>query len=76
MRTTLEVDEDVLQAAREIAEARKVSIGKVLSDGFRGNLFRANRAASIRNGFPVIDRGPDAEILTLKKVNELRDEVG
>jgi hypothetical protein len=75
VRTTLDIDEDVLQAARELAEHRKTSIGKILSDGFRGNLFRANKAASIRNGFPVIDRGPDAEILTFKKVNELRDEL-
>lgn len=32
MRTTLDLDEDVLMAAREIARQRGVSIGKALSD--------------------------------------------
>ena len=32
MRTTLSVDDDVLALARSVAQARKVSVGKALSD--------------------------------------------
>jgi hypothetical protein len=32
MRTTLSIDDDVLELARSLAEARQVSIGKALSD--------------------------------------------
>jgi hypothetical protein len=32
MRTTLEIDNDVLQAARDLARRQKVTIGKVISD--------------------------------------------
>jgi hypothetical protein len=32
MRTTLDLDDDILAAARSIAEARKQTMGKVVSD--------------------------------------------
>ncbi len=32
MRTTLDIDEDILNAAKELAARQKVSAGKVLSD--------------------------------------------
>jgi hypothetical protein len=32
MRTTLDIDDDVLSAAKELAAAQKVTAGKVLSD--------------------------------------------
>jgi hypothetical protein len=32
MRTTLSIDDDVFELARSLAEARRVSIGKALSD--------------------------------------------
>ena len=32
MRTTLDLDEDVLQAAKELAEVRGLTAGKVVSD--------------------------------------------
>lgn len=73
MRTTLDVDPDILLAAKEIARRRNESIGKVLSDLARQALTRAVQAET-RNGVPLFPVGPDAEIVTLELVNQLRDE--
>ncbi|RPI52754.1 MAG: CopG family transcriptional regulator [Acidobacteria bacterium] len=74
MRTTLDLDEDVLQAAKELAEVRGVTAGKVLSDLARKAL-TPTHAPKVRNGVPLLPRRPaGAPILTMKLVNELRDE--
>jgi hypothetical protein len=74
VRTTLDIDEDVLQAAKEIAAGKRTTAGKVLSDLARRALAPA-RAARTRNGVPVLPRRPaGAPRPTMKQVNELRDE--
>jgi hypothetical protein len=74
MRTTLDVDEDVLQAAKELAASRGSTAGKVLSDLARTAL-RPPRAARVRNGVPLLPTRPrNAPRPTMKLVNELRDE--
>jgi len=40
MRTTLDIDDDILQAAKELARAEKKTAGKVLSDLARKALTR------------------------------------
>jgi hypothetical protein len=75
MRTTLDIDEDVLQAAKEIAASRRVTTGQVVSELARKGLVPARAAARIRNGVPVLpSRPPGAPRPTLKRVNDLRDE--
>jgi hypothetical protein len=54
MRTTLEIDDDVLQAVKEIAARRKTTAGRVLSDLARQSL----EFAEIRNGVPLMPRRP------------------
>ena len=74
MRTTLDIDDDVLQAARELAACRGSTAGKVLSDLARIGLSRPVLAAE-RDGVPLLPRRlPDAPRPTMKLVNELRDE--
>jgi aryl-alcohol dehydrogenase-like predicted oxidoreductase len=73
MRTTLNIDQDVLMAAREIASQRGVSVGKVLSGLARRALTRPMEGAT-RNGVPIFPRQPDAGIVTPELVNRLRDE--
>jgi hypothetical protein len=74
MRTTLDLDEDVLQAAKEIAATRGTTAGKVLSELARKGLAPA-RAARVRNGVPVLPRrAATAPRPTLRLVNELRDD--
>jgi len=75
MRTTLDIDEDVLQAAKELAEFRGVTAGKILSDLARKALAPTGPVPKVRNGVPLLPRRPaGAPLLTLKFVNELRDE--
>jgi hypothetical protein len=74
MRTTLDVDDDVLQAAKELAEARGVTAGKALSDLARAGL-APRRVLKARNGVPLLPRRPaGSPTPTLTLVNELRDD--
>ena len=50
MRTTLNLDEDVLSLAKTLAEARGVSIGKALSDLARKGV-TSQKVLHERNGF-------------------------
>jgi hypothetical protein len=72
MRTTLDVDDDVLQAVKELAAFRGSTAGKVLSDLARAALAPAV-TARVRNGVPLLPLRPGATRLTMKQVNELRD---
>lgn len=73
MRTTLDIDDDVLAVARELAAQRNQSIGAVISDTFRKN--RSSRAVGkVRNGIHVIERPRKGSNVTLEMVNKLRDE--
>ena len=75
MRTTLDLDSDVLQAAKELAEVYGVSAGRVISDLVRKAL-EAKATPAVRNGVPLLPRRrPGAPILTTRLVNELRDEL-
>jgi hypothetical protein len=73
MRTTLDVEEDVLLAAKEIARQRGVTVGKVLSDLARQAMTR-QAAGATRHGLPLFPLQPDAGVVTLELVNQLRDE--
>ena len=74
MRTTLDIDDDVLQATKEIAAGRGVTAGSVVSELIRKALQPAARSASLRNGVPLLSRRAGAPVMTMKRVNELRDE--
>jgi hypothetical protein len=73
MRTTLDIDEDVLQAAKELAAGRGLTAGQMLSELARKGLEPA-RGARMRNGVPVLPRrSSSAPRPTMKLVNDLRD---
>ena len=72
MRTTLDIDRDLLLAAKELARQRGVSTGKVLSDLARETLTRQG-ATTTRNDVPLFPRQPDARVVTLELFNRLRD---
>jgi hypothetical protein len=75
MRTTLDVDEDVLMAVKSLANTRKTSAGKVLSELARKALLPpvVNKAIK-RNGFTLIPARNDGTVVTMELVNRLRDE--
>lgn len=73
MRTTLDLDLDVLQAAKEIGAARGLSAGQVVSELVRKAL-ASPRAAKVRHGVPLLSRKVGSPPLTMAAVNRLRDE--
>ena len=73
MRTTLDIEEDVLLAAKEIARQRGVTVGQVLSDLARQTLTR-RISVDKKHGLPVFPVQSDAGVVTLELVNRLRDE--
>ena len=73
MRTTIDLEEDVLLAAKEIARQRGSTLGQVLSELARQSLTR-RPPISIKHGLPLFPVQPDAGVVTLELVNRLRDE--
>ena len=74
MRTTLDLDDDLLEAAKELAAVRGTSAGRVISDLVRQALESRPRAAT-RNGVPLLPARPAGSArLTMALVNRLRDE--
>jgi hypothetical protein len=74
MRTTLDLEEDVLLAAKEIAKQRGNTIGQVLSDLARQALTRRT-PVSTKHTLPLFPVQPGAGVVTLELVNRLRDEM-
>jgi hypothetical protein len=74
MRTTLDIEDDVLFAAKEIARQRTMTVGQVLSDLARQSLTRKS-PVSEKNGLPLFPIQPNTGAVTLELVNRLRDEV-
>jgi hypothetical protein len=76
MRTTLAIDDDVLAAAKHLAEREQKSIGEVISSLARQGLSRSARSArAVRNGVPLLPVRKGAAAATLELVNQLRDEM-
>lgn len=74
MRTTLAIDDDVLTAAKAIAQQQHTSVGRVVSDLARRAL-RRPRAPASRNGVPLLPVSDPQAVVTLETVNALRDEL-
>ena len=73
MRTTLTVDDDVLLAARKLADASGKSVGKALSDLARRGL-SSSMTGRRRGGIQLLPTKDGATGATLEEVNRLRDE--
>jgi hypothetical protein len=73
MRTTLAIDDDVLAAAKAIAEQRRRSLGEIISELARASLHQP-RGGGERNGIPLLSQKPGKAPVTLEIVNSLRDE--
>lgn len=76
MRTTLDLDADVLQAIKEIGIMQKKTAGQILSELARKALApAASSRTRVRNGVPLLPTRPGAPIMTMAEVNRLRDDV-
>jgi hypothetical protein len=78
MRTTLDIEDDVLQAAKELAQREGGTAGRVISTLARRGLAlpaagRKHRSG-VRGGVPVLpSRG---EVVTLEHVRQLQEKEG
>ena len=82
MRTTLDIDDDVLAAAKELARRERTTIGKFVSGVVREALRARSHPVSVDrpqcvlhgHGFDPIPAG--GAVVTNELVNELREEAG
>ncbi len=71
MRTTVDLDEDVLRVAKHLAQQRGQSLGRVLSDLARQGLQPVVRPKARMGAIPTLARKPGARPVTLADVKDL-----
>jgi hypothetical protein len=77
MRTTLDIDDSILAAAKEIAGASNSSAGAVISELARKGLSLGSGQISQRkSGFPVFTIPADAKPLTSATVKSILSDEG
>ena len=74
MRTTLDIDDDVMQASKEIARLKNQGIGRALSDLARRGLTPEVCAVELRDGIPIWTHAPGAITITSDMVRNLLDD--
>lgn len=77
MRTTLDIEEDVLLAVKELARHEKTSAGKIVSRLVRKGLSgdkTSTRKMEYRNGVPLLPRR--GVIVTNELIDRIREEEG
>jgi hypothetical protein len=73
MRTTLDIDDDVLAAAKDLAAGRNTTAGKVISDLVREALTQPlGRKVTYRNGLPVLPKR--GGIVTTELIDRLAED--
>lgn len=76
MRTTLNIEDDVLAAARSLAAAEGRPVGSVVSELARRGLQRPAQISQGPSGFPVVRVDASAALITTEMVrNALEDEI-
>jgi len=74
MRTTLEIEDEILLTVKAIAQQRKTTAGDVVSSLLRESLAPKNFKVEYRNGVPLLPRRPHGPVVTAELVNRLADE--
>jgi hypothetical protein len=73
MRTTLNLDDDVVASLKAFAESRSVALGKAASDLMRKGL-NANVETRVVNGIHVVVLPPDSPKVSSESVRQLLDD--
>jgi len=73
MEMMINIDDDVLAAAKKIAESEDRIVDEVISDLARQSLPRSIRW-EIRNGFPLIPIQAGSRPVTNEMINALKDD--
>ena len=71
MRTTVDLDEDILRTAKQLARENEQSLGRVLSDLARRGLEPPAPKLKTRNGVPLLMPKRGAKMFTSEHVKEL-----
>ena len=74
MRTTLDIDDDVLAVAKDLARAQNKTAGKVLSDLVRKELTKSIDPVEFRNGVPIFPKA--GKIVTFEMVRRALEDDG
>jgi negative regulator of replication initiation len=74
MRTTINIDDDVLEDLKSYAHNRSVALGKAATDLLRKGL-KAPAPTKIVNGIVVFDLPLDSPRITTELVKELESEM-
>jgi hypothetical protein len=77
MRTTLDIEDDVLQAAKELALREGTTAGQIISNLARRGLSvptKVKMTSPSRGGVPLLPKR--GEVVTLEHVRELMDREG
>lgn len=76
MRTTLEIDDDILGAAKELAAREKKTAGKVISELARKGIDapRTKTTRKVVNGFEVLPKGD--RVVTSQLVQKIIEDSG
>jgi hypothetical protein len=74
MRTTVDLDDDLLATVRAMARTEGRSIGRVLSDLARRGLVPAVSRVGEKEGFPVFEVGPEAPPITDEMVQSALED--
>jgi hypothetical protein len=72
VRTTLDIDDDLMAMAKDLASQRRTTIGQVVSELIR-KAVAPQPQARIRNGVPLFVPKRGARKPNLELVNRLRD---
>jgi len=72
MRTTLDIDDDLLDVMKEYAAARSISKSAAVSELIRRGA-NADVPTKWKNGILVFAPGPEAELLTMEKALAIKD---
>ncbi len=73
MRTTLNLDDDVLEILREYSETRSLALGKAASELVRRGL-NAKVETRLVNGIHVVVLPPDSPKISSEKVKQLLED--
>ncbi len=74
MRTTLDIDDDVLAVTKDLARDQNLSTGKVISNLLRLAMQTRTETPKSRNGILLLPSRPGGIPLTMAEVNRLRDD--
>ena len=74
MRTTIDLDDELLADARRLARLQKQPLARTINQLLQRGLTREEPKIEIRRGIPVMVHGPGAIPITNELVRSLLDE--